>query len=73
MKHCILDALLKSPAEFKETIRNHFKLKKDYVLKMCEKWAEEGHDSGSMCSCEGVKKSDYIATLGKIKTELAKL
>lgn len=43
MRHAMLDLLEKPELypQFTDVIKNHFKLKKEYVLKTCEKWMNE--------------------------------
>ena len=63
--------LLKNPnsyPEFKDTIINHFKLKKDDVLKVCQKWVNE-----SQSSTDKKLKDQYITTFDEIKVLLEEL
>jgi ubiquitin-protein ligase len=63
--------LLKDPnsyPEFKDTIIDHFRLKKDDVLKTCQKWVEEALNSNN----EKIK-NQYIKSYDEIKKLLDKI
>ena len=71
--HDILTNIEKYP-EFKDVIRNHFILKKDYILKVCKKWMDESFDlSSSMQHDRTLNKSMFEQKYKQIKEELEKL
>ena len=60
--------------EFKDIIINHFKLKKDYILKICEKWVDESTDTKSSIQHRfPMSKKKYKETFDKLKQSLDKL
>lgn len=65
MQFAILGLLdtIKYP-EFKDIIRDHFKFKKDHVLKICKQWTIEAPNK---------MKSQYTKTLEEIEKKLANL
>jgi baculoviral IAP repeat-containing protein 6 len=42
MKWAILDQLKRPKKGFEDVMKNHFAMKKDHILKTCEKWVDEG-------------------------------
>lgn len=59
--------LLKNPKlypQFEDVIINHFKLKKEYILELCDKWYSEALS---------INKKTYKSVIAEIKTELEKL
>jgi ubiquitin-protein ligase len=63
-----IHALLENPdsyPQFKDVILNHFRLKKDYVSQLCDKWTAE--------VTSGPKKTEYTNLSNKIKELLEKL
>lgn len=84
LQHAILDLLQKPEtySEFTDVIKNHFKLKKEYIKELINKWSDEANkydqdadtnktkdETGSI-----IKFYDMINTIGKkIITELDKL
>ena len=79
MRHAILDVLNGKYTEFDEVIKNHFTMKKEYILKVCKQWTDEaiayiptakktgGHDAVS------VTADDYKITFKKLEETLNKL
>lgn len=65
MKYSILELLKNSDnyQEFKEVLNNHFTIKKERILKTCDKWV---NDASNL-------KQDYIDTYNEIKIHLDKL
>lgn len=73
MRHTMLD-LLKDPnsyPEFKDVIINHFKLKKDYIKGVCEKWKAEPNlkdENGKDIEKKTIDTAnELIAELDKLK------
>jgi ubiquitin-protein ligase len=63
-----MHALLANPdlyPQFKDVILNHFRLKKDYITRLCDKWTAEATSAS--------KKTEYTNLSNKIKELLAKL
>jgi ubiquitin-protein ligase len=63
MKYAILEQMTKPKPLWKNVTNDHFYLKKDEVLEVCQKWVDEATDN----------KSDYQSTFNKIKDALGKL
>jgi len=58
MEHTMYDLLVnpnKYP-EFSDVIKTHFKLKKDYILQLCDKWCKEPKNSYEKQTIEVTKK-----------------
>lgn len=90
MEHAMLN-LLKSPntyPQFSEVIKTHFRLKRDAIIKMCEKWVNDADEY--VKELEAVAKStvsyygnpqatvkliyaNYLKVFGELKVELMKL
>lgn len=65
MKHAMYD-LINNPRlypQFEDVIRSHFKLKKEKILAVCEKWTNKAFDA---------LKADYQMTFDQIKNALNK-
>ena len=80
MKSTIRD-LLKDPnsyPEFKNAIKDHFRLKKDDVIKTCQKWVDEAHNhktskSSHYSTADTSTKTSYDTTFNEIKVLLNEL
>ena len=58
----------------KDVIINHFKLKRDYILKNCQKWVDTAYSLTSSQQHSGdLDKSMFQAKFEELKTELIKL
>jgi len=84
MEHAILDLLkTKTYPQFTEVIRKHFKLKKDHILKVCQKWIDDINEysikypstATAYYGYVSIKKTsdDYIKIFDEIKKELDKI
>ncbi|QKF93649.1 ubiquitin-conjugating enzyme E2 [Fadolivirus algeromassiliense] len=64
--HAMYDLITNPKAypEFEDVIKNHFKLKKDYIIKLCDKWVAEPNNQFSQQTKEMAEK---------VKAELNKL
>jgi hypothetical protein len=66
MNHAMLD-LIKNPksySQFEDIIKSHFKIKKNEIITLCEKWTREAPE---------LLKSQYQSALEKIKIEIEKI
>jgi ubiquitin-protein ligase len=60
--------------EYKDAIITHFKLKKDYIIELCEKWTSDSFDTThSMQHNFPMTKQKYTATFDKLKECLDKI
>lgn len=62
MKHSMIDLLEKKHPLFDEVIRKHFKIKKEYILKICKEWVDMS-----------VEKKEYNIVYEKLVKLLNKL
>jgi baculoviral IAP repeat-containing protein 6 (apollon) len=76
MCHAVYDLLATTQAypEFREAIKKHFALKKDYILKTYKKWVDESFDSTQTAQHhEHVTRAAYESKFNQIKEILNKL
>lgn len=76
MQHAMVGILndLKKYPGFEEVIINHFKLKKEYIYKTCQKWIDEAYESSSGMQNSGtMTKARYVEQFEKLKKLVDKL
>eukprot|EP00798_Chlamydomonas_sp_ICE-L_P023070 gene23070-30262_t len=44
IRYAMMDLLKHPPAEFADAIKNHFRLRRDYILKTTQMWVDEAHE-----------------------------
>jgi len=71
----VIDTVLKGGyPEFKEPVLTHFKLKKAYILDVCQKWVNDAFDATSSAQHSfSMTKDKYKETFAKLKEYLDKL
>ena len=71
MKYAILNQLKNPTITFRDQILDHFRLKKEYILKTCEEWVK--NETVFNTNIEEYFRHDYQKIFDEIKNELNKL
>lgn len=80
MRHAMKDLINSTEyPQFKEIIKNHFRNKKDHILKVCQKWVNDAptdhikSDKYGKIEKDGFNKEDYEIEYDKLKKALDSL